>query len=246
MIPKNQLLIDNTLNLFGLIYSVNYEDNYKKIAFYKIKGFNFKENSAYFGYYYDYEIAIEEGRFDFYINKKLISKDFCKTKNFNSKFDIFGPILNLNVYSLTKFGKNTCPLVFKNSKLRRLSLNQISNSLILKNQLEFTDINKTDLFSLNNHDFKYLNLGMAYESLNSRLLNKHVFKFINTFVIWGVVDGIESDLFKNFKNLKLLCLNVQNFKTLLEINNKWLGYLNNHVNLNLEKEYILDFVVSIC
>ena len=228
LIPNNPFLIDNSLNLFDLMYSLNYEYFYKKISFFKVKGFNYKHYKQFTANYNAHEIAIENGKFEFYINGTKITKELCKTENFNSKFDLFGPILILNVDA--GFEKNTCPLVFKNTKLNRLSLSQISNSLILKNQLEFIDINQIELY---NKNLYYLNLGLAYESLTSKLLNKYAFKYINNIVIWGIVDSIETELFKNFKYLKLLCLNVQNLRKLLENNNKWLSYLNTNVKINL-------------
>jgi hypothetical protein len=139
-----------------------------------------------------------------------------------------------------------------NTKLIALTLNQISNSLILKNQLEFIDINQTNDFDLNNKELYYLNVAITYEKFSLRILNKYVFKYLKRLLVWGIIYDIETDMFKNFQHLNFLSINFENMKQMIENNNKWMKYVNwhakvnisdiNEVNKNLEKMLIFEIV----
>ena len=83
----------------------------------------------------------------------------------------------------------------------------------------------------------FLNLGLAFEDLNTRLIDKYVFKYINRLIIWGVVESIQEDLFLHFKNLSFLFLNLENFGSFLhKSDNKWMKYLNSDVKVDLKNQ----------
>jgi hypothetical protein len=231
-IPDVEILYNNTIDLYNLIFSIEFK-NYQIIVFFRIKGFNLKSYNYNIQTYKFHEIDVLNGRFEFYINETRISQDLCLLEYFNSSFNIFGAIKVLAMEATVRYSKLTCPLVFMNTNLARLSLSQLSNSLILKNQLEFLDINQTDDFHLNNSKLLYLNIGYAFETVSSKTLNKYVFKHLRNIVVWGLVDDIETSLFLNFRNLSLFCLNIQNLGQLLQTNSEWMKYLNNHVKVNL-------------
>lgn len=130
----------------------------------------------------------------------------------------FTIIENTNIFS-----KNTCPLAFQNSFLYKLSIEGISSSLFKKNEFEFIRLNHTD--DINSY-ISVLNLVMYRTSLTDKLLNEHVFKNLFSIELNGFVDSIQDDLFKNFKNLKLLFIRMQYIKNIFMKNNKWLNYLN--------------------
>ena len=233
LIPNYAVLLDNTFRINNLLYSVKFREN-KFIFLYNLKGFNFVNYKSIYKYLNEYKVTVQFSRFQFYINTSLVDENLCKFSNFNnSKIEFFGTIKILLMDTDIYYSKLTCPYVFMNTKLIGLTLNQISNSLILKNQLGFIDINQTNDLDLKNEDFFYLNIAITYEKLSLRMLNRYVFKHIKRLVVWGIIYDVETDLFKHFKNFKFLSTNLQNMKQLLENNNKWMKYINYHAKVNI-------------
>ena len=137
--------------------------------------------------------------------------------------------------------KKTCQYVFFNAKVEHLKFGEITNSLILKNQLGFIKINQTAEFDLNNNNLYYLSLNIAFEDLTSSLIDKYVFKYIQRLIICGVVESIQEDLFLHLKNLGFIYLNLDNFESFLhKSENKWMKYLNSDVKVDLKNQKDVD------
>ena len=234
LVPNYEILLDNTLSFNSLLYSIEFLER-KFIGLYRLKGFNYVHYKKIYKYLIEHSITVSFSRFHFYMNNSLVDEHSCKLSNFNNndKMQFFGPMKILLMDSDIYYSKLTCPYVFMNTKLTRLTLNQISNSLLLKNQLEFIDVNETSDFDLDNQDLFYLNIAITYEKLSLKILNKYVFKYLKRLIIIGIVYDIETDLFKNFKYLNFFSINFDNMKQLLENNNKWMKHINSHVNVNL-------------
>ena len=251
-IPNSYTLMDNTFNLVNLLYSIKFTD-VSLITFFRLKGLNFAKYKKIYKYLGLNEISLQFSQFQFYLNESLLDESLCKSANFNdTRIDFFGSVTALLADSNNYYSRSTCPYAFMNTKLKRLTLSQISNSLILKNQLKFIEINQKSDFDLNNQEFYYLNIGFAYEKVTLDILNRYVFKYIKRLVVCGIIYDIQTDLFSHFKSLKFLALILDNFKQLLENNNNWLKYLNsdvkvnltdlNEVNKNLNKMFTLQII----
>ena len=231
-IPNKGVLLDNTMNIKRLLYSITF--SYKdSVMFTRIKGFNTKSPHQRSGISYGHlNVLFLSSRFDFYINGTKIDEKNCKLSYFSEKYEAFGPINILTIDSLNYFSKKTCPYVFMNTRLNRLTLGQISNSFIIKNQLEFLEINQTNDFDLNNQDLFYLNIGLAYEDLTPKIINKYVFRNLEAINIWGVLNSIQGEIFIYLSKLRFVHINVQNFRQLLE-NRNWWQFINFHINVDL-------------
>ena len=101
-----------------------------------------------------YSINFYDSKLEFFLNGSN-AEILCSLSNLFdlSQINYFGSIktlvFNKNILYISKI----CPYVFMNTKLNRLTLTQISNSLILKNQLKFIDIDQKNDFNLNNQEF---------------------------------------------------------------------------------------------
>ena len=235
-VPNKEIFLDNTFSFSKLFFYIKFE-NTKAIDFVKIKGFNQKSFGKTYKYFDDINFTFQNSKLDFYMNEAKIDEKNCKLPNFNKSTNLFGPIKNLVINIDVFFSKKTCPYVFMNTKLVHLTLGQITNSLILKNQLEFLDINQKDDFDLNNQDIFFLNIGIAFEDITTRLIDKYVFKYINRLLISGVVESIQEDLFSRLKYLGFIYLNFDNFGNFIHnSDNKWMKYLNSDVKVNLKNQ----------
>ena len=236
-LPNKDIFLDNTFKYSELFFHLKFQKRNKEICFVRIKGFNHKSSNKIMKYFYDFSFAIQNSRFDFYLNGTKITKDTCNLSNFKRGTNFFGAIMLLKIENNVYYSKKTCPYVFMNSKLSRLSLNYITNSLILKNQLEFIEINQTNNFDLYNRDLFYLNINLAFEYVTLKLINKYVFKYLERLLISGVIESIQVDLFAHFKHLDFLFLNLDNLESFLhKSDNSWMKYLNSAVKVNMNNK----------
>ncbi len=118
---------------------------------------------------------------------------------------------------------NTCPYVFKNSKIKTISFNQIRSSFIDSNKLTFLKINNSNDL---NSDIFHVDLSLYHINLDENLLNTNIFKKTYCIDINGIINEIVPDLFESFKNIILIRIRTQHVRQLFARNNKWLENLN--------------------
>ncbi len=230
--PTKKIILDNSLNFTGLkVKSIAVLFN---IAFNNIKGIDFRLNclesidfennfepKSFFWYF-------DLSNFDIYVNSLLITKEKCNLDLFQQSESFLSRISFLFLNSAVIYSTQTCPLIFHNVQIQVLNIENLKDSLINKNIFSFQNISieyiKTNILQLILKVFRY--------NLDQRLLNEFIFKNLVFLDINGILNSIQPDLFKYFKQLKLLRFRTQNAKSLLTNKNKWLNYLNSDVNLN--------------
>ena len=218
-LPKRPLIIDNSFNTIRthLLTSVDISQ-VSVVIFQNLKGI---ENSNHIAKQFDSLLTIALSKLDFYLNKSLIKETECdRLVGADGFFASFRKLVLASV----KFPTFLCPTILGHSPIDQISIDQISNSLINKNQLRFVTIPN----SLPNQ-VTSLNLELAYAILNSQLLNRQMFIAVTSLEIRGVLAEIESDLLMDFR-LKVLQLNIQNMRDFFHRgNNVWLTSLNAHL-----------------
>jgi hypothetical protein len=130
-----------------------------------VNGFNEKSRelsvetaAALFRIYDITQFKITNVIFDFYQQGILLNDENCKRENFDSKTNFFGQLKALLLIGRVFFNGKICPYVFLNTKLARLDLFDMSDSLLFRNRLEFLNINATTN-DINNR-LMFLNLYM--------------------------------------------------------------------------------------
>ena len=63
---------------------------------------------------------------------------------------------------------------------------------------------KNEKFQINNPILISLTLGVAYQEINLKLINKHVFKDIKILILLGIIYNIETNLFQHFIKIKTI------------------------------------------
>ena len=230
--PTEKIILDNSLNFTGLkIKSITLLFN---IAFSNIKGIDFRLNcleSIFFennykpkSFFWYFDLT----NFDFYINNQLITQDKCNFDLFQQSKSFLSRISFLFLNSAVIYSTQTCPLIFHKVQIQVLNIENLKDSLINRNIFSFQNISieyiETNILQLILKVFRY--------DLDQRLLNEFIFKNLVFIDINGIINSIQPDLFKYFKQLKLLRFRTQNAKSLLTKKNKWLNYLNSDINLN--------------
>jgi hypothetical protein len=89
---------------------------------------------------------------------------------------------------------------------------------------------------------------MTYETLNKNNLIPDLFRNVQRIGLAGILDGIESDLFLDFQNLKIIDLAISNLRELFHQGNKWMNYLNLNLSISnrsgrvqFENRLIIEF-----
>jgi hypothetical protein len=74
--------------------------------------------------------------------------------------------------------------------------------------------------------------------INEEMVNKYVFRDLVQFDVRGVVMSIEDSFFSNFKLLKLITIQSDNFAIFLNKGLKWLDCINEDVKIRFDENQI--------
>ena len=187
-------------------------------------------------------LFLEYSNFDFYLNETtLVTAQYCRREYF-SKGNGFKSLWPQIGFKTSFYTSEVCPYVFMESNVRGLIFADISNSLIFKNRLRFMQINETgdESYTLDMSSKLSVELFVAYEEITTSLLNEFVFRRLAILYIKGNVKRIQDDLFKYFKEIRIVQLHLDNFETFFGNNNKnnslaWLSHLNKNVHFDTKK-----------
>jgi hypothetical protein len=235
--PKKALIVDENFQ-FSKIFNKNKMNSVKTLHLSNLNGIDI--NSKPF-------IPIENRRtsnqakilkifystLNIHSNLLPIDEEKCDSANYNTTTNFAQYFFSIS-FKNVNYPRRWCPLFFKDFDLAQLVLDDITNSFLIKNRLNFFDIKNTS-----NVYLKYLiglTLSITYERLDSKVLSSSLFKKIAFFDLKGIINGIETGLFSSFQHLKLLNLEISNLRELFHMGNKWMNYLNLNVIMSNKKE----------
>ena len=251
--PRKSILLEENLNLTEILNMVSMS-NYGGISMILIRniiGFNqyqYVKKSATLELA-KYDIVFNSGILDFYLNNTLITKEMCTPENFYGKLIMyFVPMKNIFFYEF-HYSHQVCPYVFINSRLDQLLFDQITNSLIFKNRLQFIQIDENEFPSigLNIEGPESLELNIFFEELTKEILCPQIFRDTKVLQITGSLNKIQTDLFQDFTKIELIFLKLDSLRLFFHQGIEWMSYLNrdlkNHdIKSNLNRIIILTFM----
>ncbi|CAF1107330.1 unnamed protein product, partial [Brachionus calyciflorus] len=229
-IISNQNLLKTKNELKSLLdYNLNKLTNSEPyIALLHINGFQIEQETI-FNFSNrpkQVNLIIGYSDFKFYFNNNLV-KSCSQLVNFTTS-----SFMNQLSYSVLKIERslNTlklCPLIFENTFINVLSVSYFFETFYLKKNLNFESIDSTIGNNLN-ISIKRLDLSHVFNlNLNENLMNKYIFKELNTLIIAGDINSIQIDIFKHFTKLKYLVFDGQNFRNLIHKTGiDWIKSLN--------------------
>ena len=225
--PTSNLLLDQSFRIDRLFERKQIDEiQIMKIGYLKgvdiqLASFASKSNIV-LGIYYS--------KLDAYSNGERISSTECNLNTYNNSNNFFNSVGLLKLTQV-RYPLYLCPFLFGDSKLIQIIFEDITNSFLTKNRLNFNEVNRSDI------TMKHLiaaELKLVYEHLTSANFNRALFKRVKILTLSGVLTSIQRDLFEEFHFLKYISFQIENFRQFFhESQNKWMNHLNLNVNLNL-------------
>ena len=246
--PNKRILIDQSL-IWEKIFDKKSLKSIKNLFMNNFKGFDMNAKPITFQNttFVSINIMYAFSNLDFYMNNTLIKKSECRKDFFNLKEKSFFYSFNYVSFIYTKYQEELCPFFFHGSFAYEIYFTDVTNSYLSRNLLNFieVDFNETEAPDVL---IRKIMLQMNYVSLTSRILNKYLFRTIYKITLYGVVNNIQSDLFRNFYYLKHLDIQIDNFEELFHNWNKWMRDLNYFAKNFVQKDEIkfnLEYVFKI-
>ena len=156
-----------------------------------------------------------------------------KAKRFKNAIRIissspFNGISYLDLQESTKYPEYICPLVLKNLNLSQIVF-RLKNSFIKRIIIKFQEFNSTTFTTKINGVY----LTLFRITVDSSLLSPFVFgKKTEEIKINGIVNEIQSDLFRSFSKLTKLYIEIENLKEILHKGLKWINYFGSFKTRN--------------
>ncbi len=229
--PNKPIILDNSFNLTGLTIELQNKNSRSiLISIHNLKGIDLESNpfstlktipnDLNIGYH------LYSSHFDFYHKNILVDSKTCDSKLLKIKNNFISNLAFLDASHSNNFEKKTiCPLIFHEANIYFLYLTS-ANGLIVRNVLSFQSSISPHLLAYMNTSVKMFHLTSYHADLDYTLLNNYIFRDLEILSISGMLNSIQTDLFKSFLKLRYLEFNSHNIKHLFTKNSKWLTYLN--------------------
>ena len=178
-------------------------------------------------------VGFHFAKLDVYSNEKLLNSSQCTPNIYNNLNNFFQYFVAI-VFSQVRYPKNElCPLIFLNSISKQFIFEDIINSYLTKNRLIFSKLNVSEDFDMGIRRIFMLTFFLYYENLSANNMDKHLFKRVKELKIFRTIEGIEIGLLRNFKFLKNIDFQINNFRGFFQQGNAWFSDLNTNIILDL-------------
>lgn len=235
---KKPTLIDGKFSIFD-------QDQFKKSKilasyyFLKVKGFDLNSFPKSYSSLTNRDFYFYESTFMFFSNGRALKtcKNFLESQKQVKPRSLFHAFysnqstLTYFCFQKTKYNP-TCPLVFSNTEINVLRLDQMIMTFYKSNILTFLDLpieNRTNL-NANVYSLEFYNCEKL--KLNSEIINPYVFKHTVGLTLLGEVISIEKGTFKSLKSLKNIIISFIILRKLFHKGIGWVLDLNSNIRVN--------------
>ena len=239
---------DNKKNTETASFVENIENIDNKLTFRYVKGFDigkFKHRNV------SIRIDFHYSKLDFYLNKSLIRsyKDLINNDEDENNRYLFNAFNDLNPekdnvalidarFYNCEYKNEISPLAIFLLQINYLKFNGIQNTFYRRNFPIFQPLSRIDL-NISEEDFRssaIFNLdlvNMQNIELNSAIFSELLFSKIFSLRLFGDIVSIEKGLFKPFKYLKTIYLDIFSIRKLMNRGIDWLFDFNPGIKVNI-------------
>ena len=227
MLPNQMVLLEANLD-FAKIFTSLQMQRMETLTLLNIQGID-RSLATIFRTRTQTLLSLHYSALSIYSNNTLISEQDCTSSSYPGVNRFFRDVFTFYAIK-TKFAHPVCPLMFRGSFLNSIYIADITNSFMSKNRLRFVELSD-EVMQMN--FLLMLKLDVIYEGLTKEILNRNLFRQIYVLNVYGIVNEIQQDVFREFGLLKNVDLVLSNFRQLFHLGNKWMTSLNSRVHVNL-------------
>lgn len=143
------------------------------------------------------------------------SANFNTNSNQSKDINFFGKLKTIGFAFTVTYFKQTCPLVFLNSKIENIYFYGLSDTFLKPNVLGFLSTNN----SLNS-DIKQIFIYGYRLDLDKQMLSANIFKMLVSLNLFGQFKFIGKEVLQNFDKLVYLAFSIRNLREFLYQNSK--------------------------
>lgn len=132
------------------------------------------------------------------------------------------------------FSQKLCPLVFANTHIDSLNINDLVDTFYKTNILRFTN----NTFDTLNSYIEELHLTKVENiPLDLNFINPSVFRNLSRIYVWGYVSSVSTDFFESLESLSQINFKSTHFRKLIHRKGiEWIRATNRRLNLNVHNE----------
>lgn len=242
--PSGWPIINESLRIFQFYETLNWSF---RLVLMNFKGFDIESRIR----VRDVVLKLKT-EFNLYKNKRIVKscEDFANSKSTGFIFqqtqtfydDAFW-LDKIMFYSI-KLKYPICSLFFKNARIISLVTYNMANTFYLRSVLAFTDPHNSSRIKINSSVLNFIAQDIYGIDLDSKTLNPHVFRNLQSIMLTGNLNSIESTVFKPFKKIKLInfelyflmpVIRKQGIGWIKAINSDLNAHLTNRTDLNLHE-----------
>ena len=249
------LVLNEQIKLGDITYSQTYTQ--VDVNFYNIDGFSISTNAtpfALFNEMYEYQLTFSYAQMRFYDSGRQpiascehylndyfnwsgmrnVSREMAENETLLLKLgDLKGPfsfsIANVTFRGSTNYNGRAaiCPLAFKDCRIDKMEFNDLKESLIQTNVIEFAPPPPLPIIATNSTVERVALFNSFNLNLSARLVDGNLFRRMRLMHVQGSLARIDANAFKSFELLRFVRIRVENLRGLLHSSdNKWLAGLN--------------------
>jgi hypothetical protein len=245
---ETELETTNGLTMYEFVLNVHNQITFRFIKGFDIGKFKKRNVSIRLEFYYS--------KLEFYSNRSLIRSCDDFKSDFEYLFNAFLPsddefesvLYDVRFYN-SEYNVEICPIILLFMRINALRFFGVQNTFYKRNYPKFVSnftFNKTgyDLVMPLMVDF----INMQNIELNSVILNPFLFSNIYILRLFGDIVSIEKGLFKSFKTLRQIHLDMLSIKKLMHNGIDWLLELNELINFDFNDKkpyYNEDHIIKL-
>jgi len=238
---KELSILDSTFNLSNFLNYIYYFSGYVTVCMINLKGINITLLGGNFNDWMTQNswidnLYIVNSEMSFYIGKEKnrSCQDFYENvSEINSIFQIKKYNGNIVVWLTNcKFREKICPLVFNNSKIEQLLINNLANTFFKKNLLQF---DKNSLFyEVNSNIYNLMLQNVQNIDLDTNLVNPSVFQSIRSIRVHGYVNSVSNYLFDQYFDLFHIEFQIAHVRKMFHKTGiEWIKTINHNIDVNV-------------
>lgn len=232
-------ILDRSMDLNGLkSFSHRSQQLNPTILFKNIKGFDIDSFPSSIKDYFLIDWEFYATNFEFYTNGSVINSCNQLKTSIRSLFQTLTQPNSIVYFFNAQFRFPICPFLFANISVHYFEFFGFIDTFYKRNFLKFTNESAEKLLTgdINSSITSVKLAKMENIKLDSSILNELAFKNIKILQLNGEIRSIQTGVFRSFRNLKTIEIDVHFLKILMHRGIDWIRDINKQIDIDLRNK----------